>query len=539
MNHLQNLANEPVLDYAPSSEERKKLKEALTEANSQRLDVPMYIGGQKVYTNNKIAITPPHDHQKVVAYFNKGEKTHVEQAIAAALSAKEYWEHTPAEKRAAIFLKAADLIAGKYRAKINAATMIGQSKNAYQAEIDSACELIDFLRFNVKYMYDIYSVQPYSPQGIKNTLEYRPLEGFVYALTPFNFTAIGGNLPTAPALLGNTVVWKPAETQIYSAQVFMETLVEAGLPEGVINMVYVDGIEAGEVIFDHRDFAGLHFTGSTKVFREIWHTIGKNLNKYKTFPRIVGETGGKNFVLAHPSADVKALATALVRGSFEYQGQKCSAASRAYIPSTLWQELKVLLLNDLKNIKVGAVEDFSNFMNAVIDERAFNKIAAYIDDARYNDKVEIIFGGQSDKSKGYFIEPTVLLTYDPYYTTMSEEIFGPVLTIFVYEPEDYEKTLKLIDATSPYGLTGAFFASDKAAIDHAMKALYNSAGNFYLNDKPTGAVVNQQPFGGSRASGTNDKAGSLINLLRWVSPRAVKENLNPPTDFAYPFMREE
>ncbi len=538
-NILANLTNEPVLDYAPGSDERKKLKDALGEAMSRKLDIPMYIGGKKIHTNYKIAINPPHDHQKVVGHFNRGEKVHVEQAIEAALAAKESWAHTSAEDRAIIFLRAADLIAGPYRAKINAATMIGQSKNAFQAEIDSACELIDFLRFNVKYMYDMYTIQPNSHPGIQNTLEYRPLEGFVYALTPFNFTAIGGNLPCAPALLGNTIVWKPAETQIYSAHVFIEILLEAGLPEGVINLVYVDGIEAGEVIFNHYDFAGLHFTGSTKVFREIWKTIGQNLGKYKSFPRIVGETGGKNFVLAHPTANVKALATALVRGAFEYQGQKCSAASRAYIPSTLWEEVKSLMLNDLKKIKMGSVEDFSNFMNAVIDEKAFNRIAAYIDNAKRSDKVEIVYGGKCDKSKGYFVEPTVLLTKDPFYATMCEEIFGPVLSIFIYEPNEYDKTLRLIDATSPYALTGAFFAEDKGAVEHARKAFYNTAGNFYINDKPTGAVVDQQPFGGARASGTNDKAGSMINLLRWVSPRAIKENLNPPTDFTYPFMKEE
>ena len=538
-NILANLSNEPVLDYAPGSEERIQLKAALKEAYSYQVDIPMYIDGKRVFTNHKIAITPPHDHQQLVGFFSRGTKAHVEQAIEAALNAKAKWAAMPAEDRAIIFLRAADLIAGPYRAKMNAATMIGQSKSVYQAEIDSACELTDFLRFNVKYLYDIYAIQPQSPKGIQNHMEYRPLEGFVYALTPFNFTAIGGNLPCAPALMGNTVVWKPAETQIYSAHVFMEILLEAGLPEGVINMVYVDGIEAGDVLFNHYDFGGLHFTGSTKVFREIWKTIGNNLGKYKGFPRIVGETGGKNFVLAHPTANVKALATALIRGAFEYQGQKCSAASRAYIPSSLWEELKGLLLDDLKKIKMGPVEDFSNFMNAVIDEKAFGRIAAYLDNARRSDKVEFIFGGKCDKSKGYFIEPTVLLTKDPFYVTMCEEIFGPVLTIFVYEPIDYDRILRLIDASSPYALTGAFLAEDRGAVDHALKTFYNTAGNFYINDKPTGAVVDQQPFGGARASGTNDKAGSMINLLRWVSPRAVKENMNPPTDFTYPFMREE
>jgi 1-pyrroline-5-carboxylate dehydrogenase len=463
----------------------------------------------------------------------------VEQAIQAALNAKEAWENLGWEHRASIFLKAADLLAGPYRATINAATMLGQSKNAYQAEIDSACEMIDFLRFNVYFMSQIYSQQPKSSPGIWNRIEQRALEGFVFALTPFNFTAIAGNLPTAPAMMGNTVVWKPAYSQIYSAHVLMQVFREAGLPDGVINLIYVDGPAAGEIIFKHRDFAGIHFTGSTGVFQHIWRTIGENISRYKGYPRIVGETGGKDFVIAHKSANARAFATALIRGAFEYQGQKCSAASRAYVPSNLWEEVKGYLVEDLKTMKMGGVEDFTNFFNAVIDEKSFDKIANYIEAARKDPKIKFIAGGRHDKSKGYFIEPTVLETADASSVTMCEEVFGPVLTIYVYHSENFEQTLELADQTSPYALTGALFAQDRYAIELGEKKLTHSAGNFYINDKPTGAVVGQQPFGGSRASGTNDKAGSMVNLLRWVSPRVIKETFVPATDYRYPFLAEE
>lgn len=528
--------NEPVLSYAPGSKEREILQAAIASARSTEVDVPMYIGGEEVRTGNKISLHPPHDHQHVLGYFHEGDQSHVEQAINSALGAKSQWEEMGWEHRASIFLKAAELIAGPYRAKINAATMLGQSKNAFQAEIDSACELIDFLRFNVKYMTEIYQQQPESTFGMWNRLEYRPLEGFVFALTPFNFTAIAGNLPASAALMGNTVVWKPAYTQIYSAKVIMEVFKKAGLPDGVINLIYVDGPLAGEVIFNHPEFAGIHFTGSTGVFRQIWKTIGQNIGKYKSYPRIVGETGGKDFIMAHASAHAKELATAITRGAFEYQGQKCSAASRAYIPANLWDEVKKYILDDLKSIKMGGVEDFSNFINAVIDERSFDKIARYIDNAKQSEMVEVIAGGNYDKSKGYFIEPTVLLSKDPMYTTMCEEIFGPVITIYVYSADRFEETLELVDSTSPYALTGAIFSSDRYAIELACKRLSNAAGNFYINDKPTGAVVGQQPFGGARASGTNDKAGSMLNLLRWVSPRTIKETFVPPVDYRYPFL---
>ncbi len=531
--------NEPVLNYGSGSPEKAALKKALAEGRSKVIDVPMYIGSELVHTDKKIKLSPPHDHQHVLGYASEGDATHVHQAIEAALAARESWANLSWEHRASIFLKAADLLAGPYRAKINAATMLGQSKNAYQADIDAACEFIDFLRFNAYFMQQIYAGQPESVRGLWNRVEYRPLEGFVFALTPFNFTAIAGNLPACVAMMGNVTVWKPAYPQIYSANVIMEVLREAGLPDGVINLIYVDGPVAGDIIFKHPDFAGIHFTGSTKVFQTIWQTIGENISKYKTYPRIVGETGGKDFVMAHESADVKALTTGLVRGAFEYQGQKCSAASRAYIPSNLWPAVKEQLVADLKEIKMGGTEDFSNFVNAVIDERAFDKIAGYIDNAKKSDKITVIAGGNYDKSKGYFIEPTVLLTTDPNYTTMCEEIFGPVLTIYVYEPQDFEKTLELVDATSPYALTGAIFSQDRYAIDLAMKKLVNSAGNFYINDKPTGAVVGQQPFGGARASGTNDKAGSILNLYRWVQPRTIKETFVSPTDYKYPFLGEE
>ena len=531
--------NEPVLNYGSGSPEKAALKKALAEGRSKVIDVPMYIGSELIHTDKKIKLSPPHDHQHVLGYASEGDATHVHQAIEAALAARESWANLSWEHRASIFLKAADLLAGPYRAKINAATMLGQSKNAYQAEIDAACEFIDFLRFNAYFMQQIYAGQPESVRGLWNRVEYRPLEGFVFALTPFNFTAIAGNLPACVAMMGNVTVWKPAYPQIYSANVIMEVLREAGLPDGVINLIYVDGPVAGDIIFKHADFAGIHFTGSTKVFQTIWQTIGENISKYKTYPRIVGETGGKDFVMAHESADVKALTTGLVRGAFEYQGQKCSAASRAYIPSNLWPAVKEQLVADLKEIKMGGTEDFSNFVNAVIDERAFDKIAGYIDNAKKSDKITVIAGGNYDKAKGYFIEPTVLLTSDPNYTTMCEEIFGPVLTIYVYEPQDFEKTLELVDATSPYALTGAIFSQDRYAIDLAMKKLVNSAGNFYINDKPTGAVVGQQPFGGARASGTNDKAGSILNLYRWVQPRTIKETFVSPTDYKYPFLGEE
>lgn len=531
--------NEPVLSYAPGSKERAALQQALREARSQVLDIPMYIGSDEVRTGKKKAISPPHDHQHVLGYFHEGDKGHVEQAINAALGAKDLWANLSWENRASIFLKAADLLAGPYRFKMNAATMLGQSKNPFQAEIDSACELIDFLRFNVYFMSEIYRDQPESSPGIWNRMEYRPLEGFTFALTPFNFTAIGGNLPTSMALMGNTVVWKPANTQIYSAQVFMQILREAGLPDGVINLVYVSGPDAGEVIFNHRDFAGIHFTGSTGVFQNIWKTVGNNIHKYRSYPRIVGETGGKDFIVAHKSAHAKQVAVAISRGAFEFQGQKCSAASRCYIPSNLWDDVKKYLLDDLKSMKMGGTEDFGNFINAVIDEKAFSSITGYIDKARQNPLNEIIAGGKCDKSKGYFIEPTVIVTQDPSSLTMCEEIFGPVVTIYVYHSENFEQTLELVDQTSPYALTGSIFSQDRYAVELATKMLTNSAGNFYINDKPTGAVVGQQPFGGARGSGTNDKAGAKVNLLRWVSLRTIKETFVTPTDYRYPFLEKE
>lgn len=510
----------------------------LKKLRAEVADIPMFIGGQEVRTQTQRDCRPPHDHQHKLGHYHVGDKGHVEQAITAALNAKEDWENLAWEHRAAIFLRAADLLATKYRAEVNAATMLAQSKNVFQAEIDAACELIDFLRFNVAYMSEIYEQQPQSHTGtaVWNRMEHRPLEGFVFAITPFNFTAISGNLPTAPAMMGNCVVWKPAETQIYSAQVVMKVLREAGLPDGVINLIYVDGPEAGEVVFNHPDFAGLHFTGSTGVFQQLWKTIGNNIAKYRTYPRIVGETGGKDFVIAHKSANAKTLATGLVRAAYEFQGQKCSAASRAYIPSNLWEEVRDYMLEDLKEIKMGPTEDFGNFVNAVIDERAFDKIAGYIEAAKSAPGVELIAGGNHDKSKGYFIEPTILKVEDPQYVTMEEEIFGPVLTVYVYHAENFEDTLTLLDQTSPYALTGAIFSQDRYAIELAERRLRHAAGNFYINDKPTGAVVGQQPFGGARGSGTNDKAGAVQNLLRWVSPRAIKENFNPPTDYKYPFL---
>jgi 1-pyrroline-5-carboxylate dehydrogenase len=531
--------NEPVLSYAPGSRERASLKQALAEARATVLDVPMYIGGEEVRSGNKKKLSPPHDHQHVLGYYHAGDKQHVEQAIEAALAAKELWANLSWEHRASIFLKTADLLAGPYRYAINAATMLGQSKNPYQAEIDSACELIDFLRFNVRFMSEIYREQPESSPGVWNRIEYRPLEGFVFALTPFNFTAISGNLPTSAAMMGNTVVWKPANSQIYAAQLIMRILREAGLPDGVINLVYVSGPDAGDVIFRHRDFAGIHFTGSTGVFQNVWKTIGENIAQYKSYPRIVGETGGKDFIMVHKSAHPKEVATAIARGAFEYQGQKCSAASRCYIPSNLWEHVKKYLLDDIRSFRMGGVEDFGNFINAVIDEKAFTSITGYIEKARQNPMNEIIAGGKYDKSKGYFIEPTVIVTQDPTSITMCEEIFGPVISIYVYHEENFEQTLELVDSTSPYALTGSVFAQDRYAIDMATKKLVNSAGNFYINDKPTGAVVSQQPFGGARGSGTNDKAGAKVNLLRWVSLRTIKETFVPATDYGYPFLERE
>jgi len=530
--------NEPVLSYAPGSPEKATLKAMLNTLKSKSDDVPMTIGGKKIMGEGKIAIHPPHELKHTLGFHGKADASLVKQAIAAALEAKKSWENMPWQDRAAIFLKAADLLAGPYRAKMNAATMLAQSKNIYQAEIDSVAELCDFWRFNVQFMIEIYSQQPESPAGTWNRMEYRPLEGFVFALTPFNFTSIAGNLPGAPALMGNTVVWKPADSQIYSAAVIMEILEEAGLPAGVINLVFVDGKTAGEVIFSHPDFAGLHFTGSTGVFQTLWKTIGNNIASYKSYPRIVGETGGKDFVLAHPSADAKQVAVALGRGAFEFQGQKCSAASRAYIPKNIWGDVKAFLQSDLQSMKMGNPEDFTNFINAVIDEKAFDKISNYISKAKDDGKVEIIAGGNFDKSEGYYIEPTVIVSEDPHYVTMCEEIFGPVLSIYVYEPDEFEKTLDLVDTSSPYALTGAIFSQDRHATVLAEQKLRNAAGNFYINDKPTGAVVGQQPFGGARASGTNDKAGSVWNLLRWVSPRAIKENFLTPTDYRYAFLLE-
>ena len=531
--------NEPVLNYTVGSAERAMLKKTLAELKSKELDIPMYIGNQEVRTDKKMAIHPPHEKQHVLGYFYEGDQSHVHQAIDAALAAKEKWAAMNWETRAAIFLKAADLISTKYRSYMNATTMLGQSKNAYQAEIDSACELIDFLRFNVHFLSEIYQQQPISSAGIHNRMEYRPLEGFVLAITPFNFTAIGGNLPTSAALCGNVVIWKPAHTQIYSAQMFMKILKEAGLPDGVINLIYVDGPTIGKICFSHKEFAGVHFTGSTGVFNYMWETIGKNIANYKSYPRIVGETGGKDFVMIHASADPAIAATALLRGAFEYQGQKCSAASRAYIPSNLANVIKQKLIDGVNSFKMGTPEDFSNFINAVIDEKSFDKIKKYIDNAKASTDSDILVGGNCDKSVGYFIQPTVIEAKIPDYTTMCEEIFGPVLTIYVYDENKFEETLTLLDNTSPYALTGCILAQDKAAIELATNKLRNAAGNFYINDKPTGAVVGQQPFGGARASGTNDKAGSQLNLYRWLSARSIKETFNPPTDYTYPFMQEK
>ncbi|MBU6204392.1 MAG: L-glutamate gamma-semialdehyde dehydrogenase [Bacteroidetes bacterium] len=530
--------NENVLSYAKGSKERADVKTALKTFKSTTVEYPMYIGGKPITSGKLGAMRPPHEHHHVLGHFHKGDASHVNNAIDAALQSKSNWELYTWEERAAIFLKAAELLAGPYRAKINAATMLCQSKNVYQAEIDSACELIDFLRFNVQYMTELYQDQPFSPKATWNRVEYRPLEGFVFAITPFNFTAIAGNLPTSAALMGNTVVWKPANTQIYSANVIMEVLMEAGLPAGVINLIYTPGPLTGDIIFKHPDFAGVHFTGSTGVFQGMWKAIGQNIAGYKSYPRIVGETGGKDFVMVHPSADVEIVATALSRGAFEYQGQKCSAASRAYIPSNLWPAVKERVLGDLATFKMGTTEDFSNFINAVIDEKAFDTITSYIEEAKKTSDVEIIAGGHYDNIEGYFIEPTIIVTKNPSYRTMCEEIFGPVLTVYVYDESQFEETLDIVNNTSVYSLTGSIIAQDRAAVRMASHKLRNAAGNFYINDKPTGAVVGQQPFGGARASGTNDKAGSALNLLRWVSARTIKENLLPPKDYRYPFLEE-
>lgn len=537
--HVPRAYNEPILQYAPGSAERKAVKEAIAALKSVTTEIPMIIAGKEVKTTDRRPVRAPHDHQHILGYYYHGDDTHVMAAIDAALSARPKWQSLTWDSRAAIFLKAADLVSGPYRAKINASTMLGQSKNIFQAEIDAACEFADFLRFNVQFMVDIYNEQPLSVPGMWNRMEWRPLEGFVYAVSPFNFTSIAANLSAAPALMGNVVVWKPSAGQIYSAKVIMDIFREAGLPDGVINMVFVDGPVGGKVMSHHKDFVGVHFTGSNEVFNKIWKKIGENVALYNTFPKIVGETGGKDFVVAHPSANPAQVATALARGAFEYQGQKCSAASRAYLPDSLWPAIKETLLKQVKSFKMGSPEDFTNFINAVIDEKAFYKITSYIEQAKSGGKaVSIIAGGNYDKSTGYFIEPTIILTRDPGYITMREEIFGPVLTIFVYPDERFAETLDMVDKTSPYALTGAIFATDRYAIDLAFHKLTNAAGNFYINDKPTGAVVGQQPFGGARASGTNDKSGSFLNLLRWVSPRTIKENFTPPADYPYPFMQE-
>jgi 1-pyrroline-5-carboxylate dehydrogenase len=531
--------NERVRNYAPGTHERATLKQEIEKLRSQVLDIPMIIGGREVRTGNLVPIHPPHELKHLLGHYHKGDASHVQMAIRAALEAKEKWAALSWEHRASIFLKAADLIAGPYGDTINAATMLGQSKNVMQAEIDSACEMADFLRFNVRFMAEIYAQQPFSPEGVWNRVEQRPLEGFVFALTPFNFTSIAGNLPSAPAMMGNTVVWKCSNAQVYSAKVLMDAFVEAGVPAGVINLMFVSGPVAGKEIFSHPDFAGIHFTGSTEVFREMWKIIGSNIEKYRSYPRIVGETGGKDFIFAHPSADIEALVVAMVRGAFEYQGQKCSAASRAYIPESIWPVVKKQMEDMIGGIKMGPPEDFDNFFNAVIDESAFDKITGFIDRAKKDREAEVIIGGGYDKSNGYFIEPTVILVSDPRYVTMEEELFGPVLTIYVYADDRVSETADLLNGTSNYALTGAIFARDRYAIEFLTRKLTDCAGNFYINDKPTGAVVGQQPFGGARGSGTNDKAGSLINLMRWVSPRTIKENFIPPKDYRYPFMAKE
>lgn len=536
--NVPKAVNEPVKSYAPNSPEKANILSAYKEMWNSKVDVPLYIGSEEIKTGNTKNITAPHDHQHVVGTYHLAEKSHVEKAIANALESRTAWANMAWEQRAAIFLKAAELIAGPYRAKINAATMIGQSKNIHQAEIDSACELIDFLRFNVEFMTQIYADQPKSASDMWNRLEYRPLEGFVYAITPFNFTAIAGNLPASAAMMGNVVVWKPSDSQVFSAKVIIDVFKEAGVPDGVINVVFGDALMITDTILASRDFAGIHFTGSTHVFKDIWAKIGTNISHYKTYPRIVGETGGKDFIIAHPSANVKQVATGIVRGAFEFQGQKCSAASRAYIPQSIWSAVKEQLIFDTKSMKMGSPEDFSNFITAVIHEGSFDKLAKYIDQAKNDADAEIIVGGNYDKSVGYFVEPTIIVTTNPHYTTMETELFGPVITIYVYEDAKWAETLKLVDTTSEYALTGAVFSQDRYAIEEATTALQNAAGNFYINDKPTGAIVGMQPFGGARASGTNDKAGSALNLFRWISPRTIKETFVTPTDYRYPFLGE-
>lgn len=534
--NVPTAVNEPVKTYAPGSPEREAVKAEYAKMFRSKVDIPMYINGKDVKSKNTKTIAPPHDHKHVVGSYHLAEKKDVEQAIATALEARKSWSQTPWEQRAAIFLKAAELLAGPYRAKINAATMIAQSKTIHQAEIDSACELIDFLRFNVQFMTEIYNEQPKSTSDAWNRVEYRPLEGFTYAVTPFNFTAIAGNLPSCMALMGNVVVWKPSNFQIYSAKVIMDVFAEAGVPAGVINVVFGSASMITDVVMASPDFSGLHYTGSTSVFQALWKQIGNNIENYKTYPRIVGETGGKDFIVAHKTADAKQVATAIVRGAFEFQGQKCSAASRAYIAKSLWKDVKNYVIEDVKSIKMGSPEDMSNYVTAVIHEASFDKLASYIDQAKKDKDAEIIVGGNYDKSKGYFIEPTVIVTTNPKYSTMCTELFGPIITLYVYDDKDYSKTLKLVDETSEYALTGAILATNRYAIEEATKVLENSAGNFYINDKPTGAVVGQQPFGGARASGTNDKAGSPQNLMRWVSTRLIKETFVTPTDYRYPFL---
>ena len=540
MNKLAKIPiNEPILEYKSKSKEKIELKKKIHELKNKEIDIPMYIGGKEIRTENKIRISPPHDHNHTLGHYNKGDESHVNSAIKAALDAKENWNRMGSNKRAKIFIKAAELLAGPYRSEINATTMLGQSKNVFQAEIDAACELIDFLRFNPYYMKKIHEEQPISPDGMKNSLSYRPLEGFIFALSPFNFTSIAGNLCSSVALMGNTVVWKASSTQIYSANVIMKVFKKAGLPDGVINLIHTDGKTAGNIIFNHRDFGGIHFTGSTGVFQNFWKIIGENIKNYKSYPRIVGETGGKDFIIAHKSSDPKVVSTAILRGGFEFQGQKCSAPSRIYLPNNLWSEIKENLIKDVSDLKMGNPEDFTNFVNAVIDEKAFQNICSYIDFAKNDHEHELVIGGNYDKSIGYFIEPTIFLSTNPKSKLMCEEIFGPVVTIYIYDNDKYKETLDLVNDTSPYALTGAIFAKDKNAIELAKIKLEHSAGNFYINDKPTGAVVGQQPFGGGRASGTNDKAGSYLNLIRWVSPRTIKELFESPTNYRYPFMDEK
>jgi 1-pyrroline-5-carboxylate dehydrogenase len=536
--HVPKAVNEPVKSYAPNSPEKAAVLAAYAKMWNENIDVPNYIGSEEIRTGNTKTMSAPHDHQHVVGKYHLAEKVHVEKAIASALEARKKWANMAWEQRAAIFLKAAELIAGPYRARINAATMIAQSKTIYQAEIDASCELIDFLRYNVEFMTQIYNDQPKSISDVWNRVEYRPLEGFVYAITPFNFTAIAANLPASAALMGNVVIWKPSDSQVFSAKIIIDVFKEAGVPDGVINVVFGDPVMISDTIFDHPDFAGVHYTGSTFVFKEIWKKIGTNIHTYKTYPRIVGETGGKDFVLAHSSANVKQVVTGITRGAFEFQGQKCSAASRAYIPKSLWAAVKSQLITDVKSMKMGSPQDFGNFITAVIHEGSFDKLARYIDQAKKDADAEIIVGGNYDKSIGYFVEPTVIVTTNPKYVTMETELFGPVMTIYVYDDKKWAETLELIDGTSEYALTGAIFSQDRYAIEEATLALQNSAGNFYINDKPTGAVVGMQPFGGARASGTNDKAGSMQNLLRWVSPRTIKETFVTPEDYRYPFLGE-